>query len=209
MNSKVPVERPIQSRMTRGKLATSVGRSIWVVREPIANDPHDFQNSSIRIKCLQKEDALGVGQILSNIKVRDNIWHIKNVRHWLPIIDEWLSDKWSLCLVALDSKNKAIGIIRVKKWRHERRQHCAWIGPVAVCPGVWRQRVGMRLLETVAKICAESGVSRIEIAVPIDAKGMLELAHKAHFQIEGVQRRALRRSESYYTDLLMLARICK
>ena len=67
----------------------------------------------------------------------------------------------------------------------------------------------MRLLETVAKICAESGVSRIEIAVPIDAKGMLELAHKAHFQIEGVQRRALRRSESYYTDLLMLARICK
>jgi RimJ/RimL family protein N-acetyltransferase len=188
----------LSKQVLDGLIAISTAASSH--RPEVSQQPMELTQKCIT--CLAPEHITTVAQILAHPSNTKNIWYTRSRENLVKILDSWRKDRSVYCLVATDDEKRPVGFARIQQWKHEKRNHTVWVGPLMVHPDHWRKGYGTALLTETIELCRKIKTSRIEISVPADADPMLRLVEKIGFKREGTQLQALKRNKGDYVDLV-------
>lgn len=150
--------------------------------------------ASLESSILSRSHVKDLAQMLATNEVSRNLWHTLSIQNWQNVLNGWIQSPFDHCIVACNETGQAIGIVRIKQWRHKKRNHCGWIGPIAVNPGYWRMGVGSKLLNDSCTLCKKIGIIRVELSVQEDSTIIKRLAVKNQFTCESIQLKAINKT---------------
>jgi RimJ/RimL family protein N-acetyltransferase len=128
-------------------------------------------------------------------------WYQVEMADFHGILKEWQNSQYCKVFVALDPSRKVIGLIRIDRSKHQRRNHVAIIGPIVVLPEFQRVGIGSALLDASILYCKEHGITRIEARMSILSTQAIEFFRANSFHKEGIETKAILDDDGVPHDL--------
>ncbi|MCA9508930.1 MAG: GNAT family N-acetyltransferase [Myxococcales bacterium] len=167
---------------------------------------------SVTIRSIIRDDALERHKFfcklsLAQIGMLHSIDEIdEDPQESLEHIDDFISNKRGLWLIALDQEHKIIGEIDITIKSFRRVRHIGSL-TMGVCPSIQGQGLGSLLMQEALRWAKAQGLSRVELSVFASNIKAQNLYKKHGFTQEGLRKNYLNHGDNQFEDDILLARL--